>query len=713
MARPLNGNCRTPLAGIVLALITTIACTLGPIAAMAEGEMSADAPPINMTIKDAPIADVMRMLSEASGLNIVTGQDVTGNITGVSLTGVSVETALQAITQAAGLYCTRHGNVYLVTSKPPVPGSRPDLGVAGGQQQAAVAQAPAAPGVSGISSVPDLKVPRALRSAAVAPATPPAVAGRAAPALGQGASRPVAPVVPQTATVRGGGVPAVPPAAVSQAPAKGSATLQGVAPVAPVFGARAQAPLAAPSRALTAPVPPRAVTEAVATTPRPAAPTAGSEPSRSAAMADGIGIADASSATSRYEHNATSAEDSMTQVAAGGRPIVLPDGKNVKVAIPVKHADPASIARLLGGSVFDGRRMVSSGSRPSRKKASRSDRNSDVFGGMGGSDGTDRYWMQELGGGGLRRGGGDYGGSSTTTGRGGQRGQTGTSGGRGGTGGGIELPEGVNSLTAFMPLNTLIVEGDPAGIDQLREVLQIIDQPTRQVEISTKFLTVSVTEATAHGIDWFVSDGSLEFFNLGFAPGEASNNVVRWSRGKFEATLAVLERHDVGQIVQEPRVTAENNMEAYIAFTKTFNFFYSTVTYNEFGQRQIDPGEAEEIEIVQELAVTPRINDDDTITMFLEPIIEAQDGTQIAPDGQQYPIISSQEVSTQVTVPDGDTVVLGGMISKSKTYNEIATPLLSKIPIIGNLFKSQRENIIDTELLIFVTPRIIREIPAA
>lgn len=711
MARPLNGNCRTPLAGIVLALITTIACTLGPIAAMAEGEMSADAPPINMTIKDAPIADVMTMLSEASGLNIVTGQDVTGSITGVSLTGVSVETALQAITQAAGLYCTRQGNVFLVTSKPPVPGSGAELGAPGGEPQAAVAQAPAAPGMSGVSSVPEVKIPRALRSAAVPPTAPAAVVGVTARVSGQGVSRPVAPVVPQTGALRGNGVPAVPPAAASQAPARSSVAVQGVAPVAPVMGARAQAPLAATARTLKAPVPPRAVSETISTTPRPAAPVAGSENSNSAGMADGTGIADASSASSRYEHNATGAEDSMTQVAVSGRATLLPDGKSVRVAIPVKHADPASIAQLLGGNVFDGRRMVASGSRPGDRRPSKGDRKADVFGAMGGSDGTDRYWMQELGGGGLRRSGSssDYGSSS---GRGSDRGSS-TSGSRGGQGGGIELPEGVNSLTAFMPLNTLIVEGDPAGIDQLREVLQIIDQPTRQVEISTKFLTVSVTESTAHGIDWFVSDGSLEFFNLGFAPGEATNNVVRWSRGKFEATLAVLEQHNVGQIVQEPHVTAENNMEAFIAFTKTYNFFYSTVTYNEFGQRQIDPGEAEEIEIVQELAVTPRINDDDTITMFLEPIIEAQDGTQVAPDGQQYPIISSQEVSTQVTVPDGDTVVLGGMISKSKTYNEIATPLLSKIPIIGNLFKSQRENIIDTELLIFVTPRIIREIPAA
>ena len=91
----------------------------------------------------------------------------------------------------------------------------------------------------------------------------------------------------------------------------------------------------------------------------------------------------------------------MTQVAVSGRATLLPDGKSVRVAIPVKHADPASIAQLLGGNVFDGRRMVASGSRPGDRRPSKGDRKADVFGAMGGSDGTDRYWMQELGGGGL------------------------------------------------------------------------------------------------------------------------------------------------------------------------------------------------------------------------------------------------------------------------------------------------------------------------
>jgi len=334
--------------------------------------------------------------------------------------------------------------------------------------------------------------------------------------------------------------------------------------------------------------------------------------------------------------------------------------------------------------------------------------------------GGDTYWAQNVGGG-LGRGtnsdsGNSNRGGSRQTNQGNQGGGFGNSrsgnqgGNRGGSGQGMR-PAGVDSVVAFYPQNALLVSGDPAGIDQLREILSVIDQPTKQVEISTKFIEVDITDENSFGIDWYVSNGSLEFFQLGFAPGSAVNNVLRWAKGKFEATLGVSLSRNRGEVVNEPHITTENNVPAYISFETEIPYFSSTITYNAFGQRQVDLTD-DTVDVTQELDVTPQINSDDTITMYLNPIMEDQTGTVVGSDGTSLPIVSSQEIGTQVTVADGETVVLGGMVRKQKSTNIRSTPLLSEIPIIGKLFQSKQVNNVNSELLVFVTPRIVRDIQA-
>ena len=387
-----------------------------------------------------------------------------------------------------------------------------------------------------------------------------------------------------------------------------------------------------------------------------------------------------------------------TRMPAGG------DAGVVRTMIPINYVSAADIALQFGGSVS----RVNAGEPDRRlgrreRRAADQRRDTDAFSALRGAGGSDDYWMQQIDlGGGLGRGAGV--GGQTRSGRTGGIGGTQTGAGMG------MRPEGVDTIIAYMPQNALLVAGEPAAIDSLREVLALLDMPVKQVEISTKFIEVDVTKDDAMGIDWMVSNGSLEFFNLGFAPGEAVNNVVRWARGRFEATLGILKTQNNGRIVNEPHIVTQNNMPAYISFYTSIPYWTATITYNQFGQREVDY-EQEEIDVEQTLEVTPRINADDTITMFLVPIIQDQGPDVIGPDGQRLPIIATQEIETQVTVADGETLALGGMIRKRETLNNRFTPLLSDIPIIGKLFRSKFVTEQHTEMLIFVTPRILREIP--
>ena len=410
---------------------------------------------------------------------------------------------------------------------------------------------------------------------------------------------------------------------------------------------------------------------------------------------------------------------SMVNPGGGSQIVFAPEGNQPKLVtamIPLKFTDAEQLAYAFGGGVM-GSRMPNAQykyQRPSHvgRSIGRSD-----GGGISGPDvfgGSQRgQWGQDdtLGGRGGSRGGGTRGGSTTDTGGGTTGGRSSTRGSGSGGGSTLLLPGEMEPPTAFLDQNALIVKGTQDEIDQFTEIINMLDVKTREVEISTKFVNVQTTGTDALGIDWTVSNGALEFWNLGFAPATATNNVVRYSRGRFQATLAALMTNGRATVVNEPRVTCPNNQFAEVNFYTTIPYFVATSEYNQFGQRVATEVDIEEAYVENSLYVMPRINADDTVTLYLEPMLEDQIGEVVGPNGEAVPIITTQYVSTTVTVPDGDTVVMGGLIRKDESTNYNHTPLLSKLPIIGPLFRSKTFRQSNSELLIFVTPQIIRDIP--
>lgn len=395
----------------------------------------------------------------------------------------------------------------------------------------------------------------------------------------------------------------------------------------------------------------------------------------------------------------------VTPAAIAGEPGL------VTKMFPLKFRDAEELAWAFGGTVV-GSRVAASNLPDSRLSGRRhvAARSPEPFTGpdiFGGASSTSSRWGQAPGGFGGARGGIGTGGFPG--GAGGLGGTRGTAGGGGGLG--AMLPGEMEPPIAFMPENALIVRGTQAEIDQFSELVEMLDLPARQIEISTKFVDVITSEQEALGIDWTVATGALEFWNLGFAPGEAVSNVVKYARGRFTSTLAALETTGRATVVNAPHVTCPNNQYAEVSFSTEIPYYVATTEYNQFGQRIATSVDWETSVVENSLAVLPRINADDTITIELYPILEDQVGEVVGPNGETMPIIVSQEVSTTVTVADGDTIVLGGLIRKNEAYTFQNTPLLSKLPVIGKLFRSKRARSSNSELLIFVTPRIIREVP--
>jgi type II secretory pathway component GspD/PulD (secretin) len=258
--------------------------------------------------------------------------------------------------------------------------------------------------------------------------------------------------------------------------------------------------------------------------------------------------------------------------------------------------------------------------------------------------------------------------------------------------------------------NSLIVRGTAEAIDEFREIVALLDKPVKQVEIAVKFISITTTFEEAFGIDWAIKNTRIEIFNQGFAPPQAINSVVRFATGNLDAQLNALEKSSRATVIQEPRVAVQNNGYAYVEFGTEIPVYTASVTYNQFGQRQVE-FEMEPVDVENYLEVQPRVNADDSVSLWLTPQISNVTGWVEAPDGSRAPIMTYQTVMTMLRVQDGETAVIGGLVTKDDSSTKLRTPLLSRIPFIGKLFASRAKSLNDTELLIFVTPRVLHDVP--
>ncbi|HEX8235112.1 MAG TPA: secretin and TonB N-terminal domain-containing protein [Abditibacteriaceae bacterium] len=334
-------------------------------------------------------------------------------------------------------------------------------------------------------------------------------------------------------------------------------------------------------------------------------------------------------------------------------------------------------------------------------------------------------------GGGGGRGGGNQGGGRGGGNQGGGRG--GGGGGRGGGGGGgggglgsaqglIALPPGVESMTAIDPQNALLVRGTEEGIDQIRNVISYLDRPIGQVEIEAQFVSVSRTDIDRFQIGFRGARGNTDIGGGNLDPttgvqtgtGGISVDVVR---GNYRLLLNALIQRGTGRLESSPRITTFNNLTARIVSTRN-----QPVIITESDITPGTGGAPPTITTTQTiltfttgtiLTVTPTINQDGTITIAMQPLVsDANDGIAVPGPNSSgvIPIITQQQIDTLANVKDGETLAIGGLRQKNIRNVRGRIPILGSIPLIGRLFRTNDQTEFDSELIIFVTARIVRRI---
>ena len=261
--------------------------------------------------------------------------------------------------------------------------------------------------------------------------------------------------------------------------------------------------------------------------------------------------------------------------------------------------------------------------------------------------------------------------------------------------------------------NSLIVVGTPANTDIVKQIVDQLDKIPQQVMIETLIVEASLDAEDKLGVEWnFVQDhafgnknttgtGSINFPSQP-TQGAAGSGFTYTIAGKdFSAFVNALKTDQKFQILSAPRIFTSNNTEAQINISQQVPYVLSQQT--DTNGNVIFNYAFQDVGIV--LDVTPRISANGVVTM---------DVTQTANDLQGFtsfnaPIVNQREADTTVSVNDGETIVLGGIMRTSVTATVNKIPILGDIPILGNLFKTTDRDKQKTELLVFLTPHIVKD----
>jgi len=164
--------------------------------------------------------------------------------------------------------------------------------------------------------------------------------------------------------------------------------------------------------------------------------------------------------------------------------------------------------------------------------------------------------------------------------------------------------------------------------------------------------------------------------------------------------LSALEADNRGKVVSSPRVITGDNQKAHIEQGTQIPYI---IQGNNNSQPTVQFKDA-----TLKLDVTPQITPDNRVIMNVE-IHKDTVGQVVRIQGSEYPSIDTKNVITQISVNNGDTAVIGGIYEEQITSDINKVPFLGELPILGYLFKQTARSSTKTELLIFLTPRIVRE----
>ena len=278
-------------------------------------------------------------------------------------------------------------------------------------------------------------------------------------------------------------------------------------------------------------------------------------------------------------------------------------------------------------------------------------------------------------------------------------------------------------IIADEPNNSVIIVASAQDYEVILPVIEQLDVMPLQVLIDATVVQVTLTDELKYGISWYLHEGNSQTLlnSAATIAGAVSTGGLStfYNAGSVKALLTAEAKLDNVNIISSPSLMVLNNQKARINVgdqvpIATGNTSVPLGTGGSPTFSQSNTIQYKDTGVT--LEVTPRVNANGLVIMKLKQIVsnvvkqtaldaklEETPATQ-----QQSPTISKKEIASSVAVADGETIVLGGLISDTVTDNKNGVPFFYQLPIIGSLFGATSKNDTKTELVILITPRVVK-----
>lgn len=266
-------------------------------------------------------------------------------------------------------------------------------------------------------------------------------------------------------------------------------------------------------------------------------------------------------------------------------------------------------------------------------------------------------------------------------------------------------------IEADADTNTLVIMTSPKNYEKIVDIIAKLDVPIPQVLIKVLIAELTSSDGIDIGINW-------DYANTDAVTGNEVSNLFNYNpkateglesmiiQGDLSITLRALTEVGTLNVLSRPYIMTSNNQEAVIQVGQRYPFVTDSTISNGIVNNTVD---YEDIGII--LTVTPSINIDGLVIMDVNPEITTAlaDTVQIS-DNVNATVFATRSAMCRVAVPNGETVVIGGLMEDTETDSVEKVPFLGDLPVLGGLFKHTKVDNTKTELLIFLTPQVAKSV---
>ena len=264
--------------------------------------------------------------------------------------------------------------------------------------------------------------------------------------------------------------------------------------------------------------------------------------------------------------------------------------------------------------------------------------------------------------------------------------------------------------------NILAVTTTTERLNQITKLVTALDTRKGAVKIEAKILQITLNDTHKMGVDWeYLFGERSNFHGLDFktsfqlagrgalSPG-GEVSVGTLTKGHYQAFIQLLKTIGETNLLSSPSITANHGEEAKILVGTNQAYVTQTVVQ---GTTATTSESVNFVDVGVKLHVTPFIAPDGYVNLKVKPEVSSVASTLKTANGNTVPIISTSEAETTVLVKNENTVVIAGLIEDKKSNTENKVPFLGELPVLGGLFRGKENELKKTELVIFLTPKVV------